>query len=286
MPLVPASEVHTIASQSEPGSIADQQAQSMMKGLNAVNRVVIQPGILRESRYTVYLFNVGTFAPMQPNQVRAHQVMRPPLVPCLMIPACPAGQEYISVASFPELVSQFRTDPMTEQPLVHHDEGAKVAQDIINPQNLTGNQWAEVTSPFHEGTDLGKFGIFYSMNEVPTAEELSKAKARIEKTYRAELQKAEVLARAGKMNEISELAHFAADYFRVKAGWHTPVEIPETCPNCGEDIKKGVAYHVNTFGAKCVIDWRKSYNAGAVKYEDIPEEFRWKKDKSSTGAAV
>src|SRR5277367_305408 len=124
----------TIASQSEPGSVGDVQAKAMMSALNSVTRIQIQPGIFRESRYTVYIFNVGAFAPMQTNGVRAHDVRRPPLVPVVMLPICPAGTDYVKCCSFPELVSQMRMDPLTEQPLVHQDEGVKVAQDIINPQ--------------------------------------------------------------------------------------------------------------------------------------------------------
>lgn len=281
-----ANATHTIESQSEPGSVGAEQAKSMMSAVNSTQKIMIQPGIFRESRYRVYIFNVGSFAPMQANGRREHNVQRPPLVPVVMLPACPAGQDYVLCCSFPELVSQMRIDPLTEQPLVHQDEGIKVAQDIINPQNLTGNQWQEVSSPFHEGTDLGRFGLFYSTSEVPTAEELGKAKARVEKTYRAEITKAQVQARAGKQNEISELAHFAADHFRINEGWHTPMQVPDDCPNCGEPVKKGLAYHTNSQGAVCVLDWKRAVNAGVKTKADVPEELRWFKEKSSPDATA
>jgi hypothetical protein len=296
-----AEATHTIASQgsdpeADPNSVGVTRSKAMMSAENSVHQIQIQPGILRDSRYTIYLFNVGTFAPLLENGNRAHIIMRPPLIPMIAIPACPAGEPYVKCCSFPELVSQFRTDPMTEQPVVHNDEAAHVAQDIINPQNqlaagvsakvVIENQWREVASPLHQGDDLGKFGVFFSLNETPAAEELARAKARVEKTYRAELTKAEMQARAGKLGDISELAHFAADHFRVQAGWHVAVTVPDDCPNCGEPIKKGIAYHVNSFGATCVIDWRKAVAAGIKTKADVPEELRWFKEKSSTGAVV
>ena len=54
-----------------------------------------------------------------------------------------------------------------------------------------------------------------------------------------------------------------------------------SCPNCGALVKDGLAYHKNEFGEKCILDWEKTYQAGAVKLEDVPFEKRWWSDPAA-----
>lgn len=229
------------------------------------------PNMIRQPDYHLYMFNVG---PMK------HEVARPPIMVKATIPACPKGQKYIMAFKIGNIVNQIWADPDNGEPRTHAEYGERVMMDIVNPYNLGIDQDAPIDENhvFSVNADLGKFGVFWSKNEVPTDEEIQKAVGRMEKHFRQQLNVADALARAGKQSEITDVQHMAADHFHYKAGWHVQVEAPVSCPNCGEDIKPGVAFHKNSMDLICVIDWQRTVAAGAKKKSEVPEDKRWWKE--------
>ena len=125
-------------------------------------------------------------------------------------------------------------------------------------------------------TDLIKRGLFYIRGyDIPTEEDLRKARARMEKWYRQCIADAQALARVGKQNEITAEMHLAADHFKVRESWHAVLEAPGSCPNCGADIKPGIAFHSTSEGKICVIDWKRTVEAGAKTLQQVPESLKW-----------
>ena len=54
------------------------------------------------------------------------------------------------------------------------------------------------------------------------------------------------------MREIGPEHHMAGDYFHVRAPWHIVAELPSACPNCGDAVKEGLPFHINSIGIICV----------------------------------
>ena len=68
--------------------------------------------------------------------------------------------------------------------------------------------------------------------------------------------------------------HMAAEMFGIDVEWHRVMTPKIECPQCGEKIKDGVAFHF-TNGTRCILDYERAYLAGAIKKEDVPEGREW-----------
>jgi len=213
------------------------------------------PNMVRQAEYFIYVFNVGG---------KNHPITHP-LVKG-NIPACPPGERYKLAFKLPNIMTQVWADDATGLPRTHAEYGERVATDLINPANLGIDQWANLDESqiISSGQDMAKFGVFWSLSEVPSDEELVKITEKMKKHYRVLIGRADELARKGKLEDITQDMHMAADYFQYEASWHAQVEMPTNCPNCGEKIRKGIAYHKNSMDMVCVID-RKRYEAATGK---------------------
>lgn len=226
----------------------------------------------RPPDYYLYVFNIAP---------RSFQVRRPPSFPLVTLAKCAVGKPYELVARVPSTVNEKWIDADSGEPRYKGITGERFATDLLNPANLGIDIWQEITdeneSWIDHGTDdLTRRGVFWTRNQVPSEEELAQAKSRMERHYRTLIAQAEDLSHDPKrIKEIGREHHAAADYFGLKATWHVIAEAPSFCPNCGEPIKAGLPYHRNSFGDKCVLDWKRTVAAGAAKKEDVPEELRW-----------
>ena len=145
--------------------------------------------------------------------------------------------------------------------------GEKVAQSICNPNNHSLNQDAvpPEQSITGYGVDLNAQGVFWSRNNPPTEEEISKAEARRERYYQGLLERARTLEISNPKELeglINQDYHMAANFFNVETSWHKKMVKFEECPNCGEQVKPGVAYHKNSLGLLCIIDKKRAKDAG------------------------
>jgi len=230
----------------------------------------VDPNLLRKPEYFVYLYSVSG---------REFTVELPPHIRRLIIRACPAGQPWTLVTKLAHPFQQPDNDDNGNLIARSHD-ARRVAMDICNPSNTSLDQDLRLDPKFvlAYGNNLTQQGVFWSLNYPPTEEEVKKAVARKETYYRGLLEKARTLELANPKElefELNMDYHMAADYFGVETNWHKRVERPAFCPNCGEGIKTGVAFHKHPDGFLCVIDWKRTVEAGVKSKDDVPDHLRW-----------
>ena len=235
----------------------------------------IDPDQVRPMQYTVYIHSISKRAHEQPNPVYRN----------VIIPACPKEKRYFTPLKLqhPVCIPTLDTDNVNGPPKMVYVNAKGLALSICNP-SYVGNELeaqdslippeAQISSG---ECNLTRQGIFASMNEVPTEIELKKAEARREAYYRFRLEEANGLARSDPKKLADILIqdhHMAAEYFGIDTTWHLNPTAKVDCPNCGEKIKSGVAFHyVN--GTRCVLDFERASLAGAIKKEDVPEGREW-----------
>lgn len=243
----------------------------------------VDPVNFRKPEMMVYIYSVVDERPAGAHLHRSF----PPLVPHLNITELKAGEKYAVVTRIPHPVNQQCMRENGERYIDSHD-ARRVAMDVVNPDNLTLNQdiQPDPSRVFSQGNDYGRLGVFWSLFPTPTDEEIDKAVARKEAYYRQRLQQARML----EMTNPKALAeyitindHIAADYFHEEFSWHKHHIKPATCPNCGEAINSGAAFHKSLAldGLLCVIDWQKAIAAGVKTRDQVPAEKRWWKVESS-----
>lgn len=242
----------------------------------------VDPVQFRRPESFVYVWSV-----VDPRPAGAKLKRRfPPLISCLEIAELnPEDTEkYKLVIRLANPMNQFLMRENGERYIDSHD-ARRVAQDIVNPDNLTLNQDMKLDASriYSIGNDYGRLGVFWSTNSKPTDEEVRKAVHRKEEYYRARLNEARKLETTNPKvlyEYLSIIDHIAADYFGEEHAWHRRPERPDFCPNCGEQIRMGAAFHTSPAlgGLLCVIDWKVAVKAGVKKHEDVPEEVRWWKE--------
>lgn len=258
----------TVDSHSE---IARRTSDGLMRQYNGIKNLQIDANAVRKPDYFVYVFTVAP---------RAFEVRQPNALPFVRIPACEQGEKVKYVCKFPNVVNQIREDPNTQgKAEITGLYGEGVAMSLCNPGNPTLNQDQEFSpgDPY-QAENLTKWGVFWSLNEVPTEKEIEWATAKLHKTLRALIQEADNLAQMGPegRKQILESTHYvAAKYFGYEGVWNTVVQIPVECPNCGSRMKKGAAYHRTEDGIICVIDWKRTVSAGVKSKSDVPDELVW-----------
>jgi hypothetical protein len=242
-------------------------------------KVFLDPDQMRSTEYTVYLHSISKRSFEQ-----AHPIYRN-----IIIPACPKDKRYITFMKIQHPVQIPCVDPDNPSGpnILRISNGIRVALDVCNP-NIPGSSLANqdldipVEAQIASGeANLTRQGIFASMNETPTEEELKKAEARRVAYYKFRFEEANGLNRSNpKMLQevLTQDHHLAAEMFGQDVDWHRITTPKIECPNCGEKIKEGIAFHyVN--GTRCILDFERAYLAGAIKKEDVPEEMRWWADE-------
>ena len=187
----------------------------------------------------IYFYNVSSLE---------FNISRPPNHPHMLIRACPKGERYVMArGSITYPFTETRTDQNENKYPVLTD-GFREATKMLNPSNpcLKGDasdQDYAVESEFHQGDNLGSYGVFWSTHNPPLDEEVTKATKRMEARYRKELE------RMGKAKTADEalamrnnISAAAADYFGVSATWHQTDLISRDhgkvdCGVCGEKIQ-------------------------------------------------
>lgn len=224
------------------------------------------PNFSRAPDFHIFFFNISHVE---------HHASCPPCFPDIALRACPPEKPWELVYAIPNVVNEKWVDSASGEIRGKGTDGRYFATNLLNPANTSGNQWnsAEDWSDAG-GMDLTRRGVFWSMGKEPRSEELQKARERLIKHYQRMIRQADDYASRQQLDFINLEHHAAADYLKVRATWHTAVEVPEDCPNCGGSIKKGAAFHPAEGGGICVIDWQRTINAGVKKLNDVPRIFR------------
>jgi hypothetical protein len=258
-------------------SRAKQSARGMAAEQNGEGATVLETQDEgRESGYVIYLYNILD---------REYLIQQPPLFPGFFIPACPKGKEFVYTL-LPSHVKEAYNKIGTTEYYYKKVDGRKAAMSLVNPSAFPGTDWKNqiVTwdSPDQFGNNLNAFGVFWSLTR---PEEIDKLKGeikifreRVHRTMTELVKQAEGSAAAGDLKSISPIMHFAMDYLGKQAHWHMPTHHMITCPNCGDPVQEGIAYHRNSMGERCVIDFeryaahiKKQRQVDAMLAEGAPE---------------
>ena len=233
-------------------------SESMTKANNRNFNYTMQDYLYsRKPDFWVYLYNVSE---------QSFDVFRPPLFANIHIPGRTRGETYVTAARLPSPLlapqGSVDTDEISTQLL----DTRRVLMDVCNPDNLSLDQNSVTAKPTNIGNNLSQRGVFWSLNNPPTEEEIKAATLRMEKHFNTVLEKMKALETSdpkGLLEALSPEAHTAADYFGVETSWHGRRSKPMDCPQCGERIKQGVAFHKTDEGGLCVLDWARTVKAGA-----------------------
>lgn len=210
-------------------------------------------------------------------------VSAPGLIGCLK------GERYVLCGSIPDPPQQLAVDAerggwrVEVEP--RDEAGWRAAIDLLNPNNPSTDPYAQLgpnAAAYYstgENVNLIKYGLFPSLNDPPTEAELLRAEKCRDDAYAALVDEAFQEQASNPQGFRAWLrAHpdinIAMDALGVEADWMNKVEMKVACPNCGERIRQGVAFHVSN-GKDCIVDWKKAYEAGRVKREDVPPGHRW-----------
>jgi hypothetical protein len=263
----------TIASVSTDES-GNFNAQSLRETQQANPTMYVDPNQFRKPDFFVYVYSVVDPRPAGKKLTRS----LPPLIPNIEIAEIKPGSRYVLVTKIASPVNQPLMRENGESYIDLHD-ARRVAMDIVNPENLSLDQDRKTTGVLRaEGNDYGKLGVFWSLTNPPTEEEIASAIARKEAFYQARLEQARVIEMSnpkGLDEYLTTNDHVAAEYFGLEFAWHKQFTRPATCPICGDAIKEGVAYHKNADGLICVLDWKRTVDAGVKTRVQVPHDKRW-----------
>jgi hypothetical protein len=222
----------------------------------------------REAGYVIYLYNILD---------REYLIQQPPLFPGFFIPACPKGKEFVYTL-LPPFVKEAYNKIGTTEYFYKNVDGRKAAMSLVNPSAFPGTDWKNqiVTwdSPDQFGNNLNAFGVFWSLTRPEETDKLKGEikifRERVHRTMDELTKQAAAAAAAGDLKSIVPLMHFAMDYLGKQAHWHMPTHHMITCPNCGDPVQEGIAYHRNSMGERCVIDFER-YAAHIKKQRQVDE---------------
>jgi hypothetical protein len=224
----------------------------------------------RPADFFVYLFNVAK---------QEYKVARPPVIKELVIPARKEGEKYAKITRLPSPIKIPKGNIDSSDIDVIVMDGRRMAMDIVNPDNWSLDQDAVITGSDSVGQNLGRLGVFWSLNEVPTEKELEDATRRLATHYRSLLTEARTVETSNPqaLHAILTPAHYAAaDYFHETFNWHKKEVHLENCERCGTPARVGAPFHPMEGGGLCVGDWDAAIKAGvrsrAQAYEATENE--------------
>lgn len=252
-----------------------QKTQSAMRGANPENFNVILDGhSMRAPRRIIYIFTVSK---------RARQIKRK-LFPGLTLRGCEMDERYVLCAPIPDPVPEVIKNEMTGGSDIKEHDGWRTAIDILNPRNYTTDPYQGTANPDffsnRNGNNLIAEGFGVSLNETPTEEEIRRWEKHRDTRYAWLSRESQRLAARSKkdLDEFLQTypdTHMALDALGIKTDWHSPQTVTASCPNCGDSVKQGIAFHQSSAGILCIIDAGRSLKAGAInrkRYEELTAE--------------
>ena len=210
----------------------------------AIEFSAVDPIMQRVKKYYIYIFSLFP----------EKKLVEKGSLGKFTIPACLPSARVSTPLRLPSVVIDQYFDAASQTMKLNYTEGEFVAQDIVHPF-LEG-----MDAERSIGQNLDDFGIFWTLNEIPTEAELATARGKMEKNYRRQLENATQLETTGKLQFITPLMRLAATYFHENRPWNQIYRRLETCYACGGDIKAGVIIH--SCGAVQPGMWAAAVKAG------------------------
>lgn len=240
--------------------INSPKSQGAMRGANPENFNVFFSGqMMREPKRMIYVHSVAK---------RGFGPLSRPTMPKISLRGCENGERYVISAVIPDPIPQSAPDEANGGFRIYEHNGLLAAQDLLAPAGASRN------------TNLLNEGLFVSLNEIPTEEEIRKAEKARDDRFRYLTREALRLA-AVSTRDLNEWlqeypdTHIAMDSLGLTAPWHQRNEVQATCPNCGDQVKQGIAFHQSSAGILCVLDPARALKSGAItkeRYEDLVTE--------------
>ena len=205
---------------------------------------------------------------------RRHVYWRGPLVGCT---GANKGERYVLAATIPDPPQQITVDAerggKRVEPEPRDEAGWRVAIDILNPNNPSLNPYlqldAEQTAIYATGqnVDLIRYGLFPSLHNPPLEEEIQRAEAARDKSYQDLVDEAFQEQASNPQNFRNWLKNhpdigIAMEATGTVADWFKTPESKMSCPNCGDIIKSGIAFHKSSAGVLCILDKERAAKAG------------------------
>ena len=183
----------------------------------------------------IYIYNISTLELKD---------QRAPNHPHLWIKACPQGDAWVLAGSITHPFSQVEYDQNGIKRIDHVD-GYREATVMLSPMNPGKDQNFTSPDPLNVGGNWNDYGVFWSINNPPTEQELAAARQRMERTYKAELAKMARIEAKNPQDALdiaNDISHAAAAYYGESTGWHRSNLVPKTagkteCGACGEAIQ-------------------------------------------------
>jgi hypothetical protein len=251
----------------------DAKTKSAMRGANVENfNVIISGHSMRDPRRMIYIHTVAkrSFGPLTRT-----------LFPKLTLIGCEAGERYVTCCPTPDPISQVSPDQERGGSRIDEHDGWRAAIDLLNPANLTTNPYSgDNNADFfanRSGQNLIAEGFWPSLHAVPPEEEIKAAEKRRDRHYQYLTREAQRLAAVSTkdLNEFLQQypdVHLAMDSLGLEANWHSRSEVKSSCPNCGDSIRQGIAFHKSSVTDRlCVIDPEKAYKSRAITREEYEE---------------
>src|ERR1022692_2150701 len=189
MPTIPISELGATVSSND----LKPQSKAMSAAANQDMRLVInqeQKSFFdqRKPDYYVYLYSITT---------ETFEINRAPYLPKLMIKGKPKDKEYVCVATFPSPIVMRSPNIDSGEVEFKPASAQRFAMDICNPDNLTLDQNQNTSAAGVDSSagtnNIGKRGIFWSLNNPPMKDEIETATKRMEGHYRNLLEQADTV---------------------------------------------------------------------------------------------
>ena len=251
--------------------MGSNQTKAAMRGANPEGfNPILNGRAMRPPLRTIYIYSVSK----RDFQIR-HQ-----LFPRLTLKACEPGERYTLCATIPDPIPQACPDQERGGTRLDDNDGWITAIDMLNPGNFTLDPYNGSSNPnFYantSGTNLIAEGVWPSLNETATEEEIKRSELARDSHYRYLTREATRLAAISTkdLNEFLQRypdTHTAMDSLGLAAPWHQDNQVKSTCPNCGDQIKTGIGFHQSSAGVLCIIDPSKAYKAGVINKERFEE---------------
>lgn len=199
------------------------------------------------------------------------------LFPKLLLKGCEPGQRWCIATIIPDPVPQASPDLERGGSRIDIHDGWRCAIGIVNPENPTPDPWVNAESgSLSVGTNLVRQGLWPSHSSTPDEADIKRAEGLRDRHYRRLTDGAMAAARqsSAKLSDYlreHEDVSDAMDALGLRADWHHTRIVQSVCPNCGDSITGGVAFHQSSAGVLCILDPEKAFKAGAINRERLED---------------
>lgn len=264
-------------------AILPEETQKELRKQNEANfNTIINGRAMREPRRMLYIHAVSK----KPKDVTRTLFAK------LHLKGCENGERYVTCAVVPDPIPQPSPDQERGGTRIDESDGWRACIDLLNSNNWTNDPYSGSNNPdFYanrQGMNLIAEGFWPSIHEVPPESEIKRAEECVKKHYQWLTKEAIRLNGSGMQREFNEFlqtypdTHVAMDALGLSAPWHAASVIEAFCPNCGEKIRPGIAFHTGELGP-CVIDPVRAYKAGVLTKERMEELMEPDKPKAKRG---